>query len=307
MNHRERFAIFGAAIGLTLTSVTFLAHSARGESHTSGGQQNVASFEEHAVLTQLHRWYLYYENDDYTMDNQLKILDPEVVIRSTRTSVGHDAYREAVSLIPKSWENAHHVISTKVTKQGGVYQLEADIIYQNLGIRPDVRAAKIHYSAKLSPVAGSLPVFTEINLQQNGETLAGDFSNAFSKNRSRSLVHNWMSLVENPNAKAEAFAQLLDSEFALNFPSGPVSDSEGLSRWVKYARTSVASSQHVIRNFVVTPIAAGHYHVDFFTDWRGIDHQGGTHKMTTKHSWVVVDDPKGTFPKVKRMDVSLVE
>jgi len=69
------------------------------------------SYKKHAILTQLHRWYLIYEEPLYGIKNQLDILDEDIYIKSSLGEIkGHDAYKEGIKQFPQTWQNAHHII-----------------------------------------------------------------------------------------------------------------------------------------------------------------------------------------------------
>ena len=75
-----------------------------------------ASYHEKAVMTQLLRWYQYYENADIGIANQLDILDEGFSVTSpSGTATGHAEYEAAVSQFPDSWQNAHDLQSMTVT------------------------------------------------------------------------------------------------------------------------------------------------------------------------------------------------
>ena len=105
---RSRFL---AAACLALFSLPAQTHGA--EIMT---QQDVRDgYKKHAALTQLHRWYQFYENNEIPIENQLDILDKNVKIKSALgEGVGHDVYKERVAQIPKTWKNAHSVNTTNI-------------------------------------------------------------------------------------------------------------------------------------------------------------------------------------------------
>jgi hypothetical protein len=58
----------------------------------------------HAAMAQLHRWYQIYENSETDISNQLDILSPDIKLKSGLGEArGHDAYKERVNQLPKTW------------------------------------------------------------------------------------------------------------------------------------------------------------------------------------------------------------
>ncbi len=67
-------------------------------------------YKKHAALTQLYRWYQFYENSSIPIENQLDILGGKVKIKSSLgEGIGHEVYKERVAQIPKNWKNSHSV------------------------------------------------------------------------------------------------------------------------------------------------------------------------------------------------------
>ena len=110
-------------------------------------------YKRHGALTQLHRWYLLYEEPRYGVENALDSLDPDVkVVSGLGEANGHEEYSARVQQLPAEWKNAHDVHDAKVEiAEDGSISLTANITYQNQGLLPDgaVRTADLTYRTSL--------------------------------------------------------------------------------------------------------------------------------------------------------------
>ncbi|EFL88217.1 hypothetical protein [Ahrensia sp. R2A130] len=268
-------------------------------------------FKRHATLTQLHRWYLLYEEPTYGIANQLDILDPYVrVVSGLGEANGHEEYAERLNQIPTTWKNAHDVKSTEVTiaDDGGV-SLTANITYLNQGLLPDgkVRSADLTYTTKLTPADGVLPKFTAIKIAQNSEGTAEAFESQYGNNRMRALVHYWLALIEDPSRDAEPVREILADDFVLDFSSGAISDFDGFKTWLAGPGSAVRASTHKIEGFAQRKLDDGTYEVVMKFDWNGILPNDTEMLARTRHTWIVEDDPTARFARIKRMGVEVLE
>lgn len=269
------------------------------------------SHKKHAALTQLHRWYLLYEEPQYDIANQLDILDPDIRLKSTLgEGQGHDEYKERVKQIPAEWQNAHSLKSSDVSvADDGSVSMTANITYVNQGILPDdaVRTANLTYTTRLTPTDTVLPKFTSIEISQNSEGTADAFTSAYGENRMRSLVHYWPALIEHPANDPEPVREILADEFKLNFSSGTIDDFGGFKAWLAATSGALAASAHEVGAFSQEQAADGTYKITMTLDWNGILPDDSEMAAKSRHIWKVVDDPTQRFPRVLSMDVELLE
>ena len=184
-------------------------------------------YKKHAALAQFYRWYQLYENHAMPIDNQLDILADDVLLKSgLGEGRGHEAYRQRISQLPKTWNNAHFPRNIKVTPMSeGRLGLTADVTYLNVGMKPGiVRSAELSYSTMLKDSGTVLPKFTQIEITQNSEGVATNFNDAYGQNRVRSLMHYWLALIEDPARRIEPFPEIFAEGYVLNFSSGKIAD-----------------------------------------------------------------------------------
>ena len=268
-------------------------------------------FKRHAALTQLHRWYLLYEEPAYGIDNQLDILAPDVTVSSgLGTATGHDEYAARVGQIPTTWKNAHDVRDATVeVGEDGAVTLVADITYLNQGLLEDggVRSADLTYRTTLIPTDGVLPKFTDIAIEQNAEGTAETFASEYGDNRMLSLVHYWLALIEDPRRDPEPVREILADGFSLNFSSGAITDFDGFAAWLAGPGSAVRASTHGIEAFTQERSDDGTYRVSMEFPWDGILPDDTRMVARTKHTWIVEDDPTERFARIRQMDVEVLE
>lgn len=298
------------AISAALAAFPLIASPAFGADPMST-EEITAGYKKHAALTQLHRWYLLYEEPRYGIENQLDILTEDVRVASgLGEAKGHDQYAERVQQIPTEWQNAHNVKSTGVEiAEDGTVSLSANITYLNQGLLPDgaVRSADLTYTTTLVPSDGVLPKFADIEIAQNSEGTTEAFVSEYGDNRMLSLVHYWLALIEDPARDPEPVREILVEDFSLNFSSGAITDFDGFKDWLAGPGSAVKASTHEIGDFMQEETSENTYKVTMTFDWNGIA-PNDTHLLAkTRHSWVVEDDPTERFARIKTVDVEVLE
>ena len=264
----------------------------------------------HAALTQMHRWYLIYEEPAYGIENQLDILDETIFIKSSLGEArGHDAYRERIKTIPSSWKNAHNILnSTFKADADGRLHLQVEIEYLNAGALPDgaIRSAQLAYNTQLTATESALPKFTEIVITPLASGTVDVFVPAYANNRMRSLVHYWFTLIEDPARDAEPVKEILAPQFLLNFSSGAITDLPAFKQWLSGPASQVVASTHAISDFSITQQADNQYQISMDLDWNGILPNQAEMMAKTRHHWLVADDPTERFARIQRMDVEIL-
>ena len=268
-------------------------------------------YQKHAALAQLHRWYLYYEEPEYGIDNALDILTEDVYIKSGPGEVkGHDQYAGYVKQLPATWKNAHDVeSSTIVINDDGTVSMTTDITYLNQGMleAKAVRSADLTYTMMLKPSDSVLPKFSSIQIAQNGDGIANEYIPRYADNRLRSLVHYWLALIEDPFRDADPVKEILAKDFSLNFSSGSITSFDGFSKWLAGPASQVTASTHKVSNFNHRVLEDNLYGLVMDFDWNGILPDGTEMTAKTRHSWTVVDDPTERFARIQNVDVEILE
>ncbi|WP_298260799.1 hypothetical protein [uncultured Litoreibacter sp.] len=268
-------------------------------------------FREHAVMAQFHRWYQLYERPAGGIDNALDILTSDVVISSgLGTANGHDEYASRVAQLPDTWRNAHFLKSAQITHgDDGAMNLSAQVTYQNEGLLPDgaVREAELTYTVSLAQGEGLLPLLSNVKIEQNSESQADVFEDAYAENRMRSLVHYWLALIEDPARNAAPVQEILAEEFSLNFSSGAITDFAGFEAWLAGPGSQVSASTHILSNFSAQDLGDDQYSLSVDFDWAGITPDGVELVAKTRHNWTATNDVTERFARIKTVDVEVLE
>ncbi len=269
-------------------------------------------FQRHAALTQLHRWYQFYENDAVPIDNQIDILSEDVRLKSAiGESTGHAAYRARVAQIPAtSSSNGHAVNSVKaVVGENGSIELNVEVTHFNLGALDGgaMRSAELSYITTLAPADGPLPKFTRIQIEQNSESESDVFVNFYPENRLKSLMHYWLTLIEDPARDPHPVREILADDFALNFSSGAITDFAEFETWLAGPGSQFAASTHTASNFSYRLVADDTYLMNVDFDWQGILFEGSQIVAKTRHTWTVLDQPADRFARINQIDVEVLD
>ncbi len=262
-------------------------------------------YRKHAALSQFHRWFLLYENNLVPLANQFDLLATNIKLKSgLGDAKGHDAYAQRITQIPKTWRNAHFVKSVRAdVKQNGDAVINAGITYLNDGMKPGfTRSAEMSYAVELGKGEPLLPKLQSVIINQNSEGTVPEFIPAYEENRLKSLLHNWLALIEDPARNPGPFGEILAAGFVLNFTSGKIDNFEDFENWFRDPASSVAASTHDISGFKHDGLNAS-----FELDWAAITPEGQTLTAKTRHSWTVTDDPKQRFARIKQIDVEVLK
>lgn len=263
-----------------------------------------------ATLAQLYRWYQIYENDAVPMDNSLDILSSDISVKSgLGQAKGHISYAERVEGLPKEWENAHKVKSTDIEiGDDGTISMTVDIIYENKGLLPNaqVRTAELTYLTRLAQTESLLPKFDSIEIKQNTDGTADDFTPLYAENRIKSLLHYWFAIIEDPRRDAAPAREIFADDFVLNFSSGAITDFAGFEAWLAGPASAIDASTHTITAFDYQIINENEYAMQADFEWQGIQANGTELVAKTRHKWIITDDPMNRFSKIKQVDVELI-
>ncbi len=306
-----------APLGSSLTMmaavfITTLLTSASAQGQTMLTQAQIKQgYMEQAALAQFHRWYQIYENNAVPIESSLDILMPDVKIKSSLgEGVGHQAYKQRIAELPKTWKNAHRVKDTKIdVAADGQVQLIANIEYLNQGSAADgsVRAANLKYTTQLKPTDSVLPRFTALAIEQVSASDTKTFADAYPENRLKSLTHYWLALVEDPKRRLEPFQEILAKDFKLDFSSGAITDFAGFEKWFRGPGSAVAASTHQMSNFSYQRTGDNRFNVKVDFDWQGILPDGREMVAKTRHSWTVEDNATERFARIKTAQVEVLK
>lgn len=266
--------------------------------------------QTHAALAQYYRWYQVYEVPFTAtrIANQKDILADDVeIVSQMGTSKGKAGLEDRLRAFT-GWQNAHHVKNAEVRRLAdGRLQLEADILYQN--IRPDQSqySYTLHYSTRLAPRSNNLPVFERVELRPTGEVKEFRFEAAYAENRTKSLMHYWLYLIETAHLDSAKFAEILAPQFELFLSDGTrIADLNQLKQWLDSIGTRIQTSTHRPENFVLEELGEDNYRVRVDFVWKGIDRSGQWLGASTRHEWLLTNAKDERFARIRRMNITLL-
>lgn len=272
------------------------------------------SYHEKAAVTQLMRWFQYYENNAVGLDNQRDILmEGFSVVSPSGKAEGRDQYEVAVQQFPTDWQNAHDVRDVAVRlNEDGTLGLTAGIIYSNIGIAEDgaVSAQRIGYEAVLEYTGDEqLPRFSSMVITPIAPEPVTDFNDTYVQNRLASLVNYWIALVEHPGRDPEPFREILAPELDIKFSAegDTYTSYDDIATWVTGPVSSLPATRHVISPVSYSVLGDGRYELSVGFDWLGMRPDGKRMSAKTQHTWVVTDDPIERFARVERIRVEMIE
>ena len=267
-------------------------------------------YRKHAALAQFYRWIQFDEYPQPNMRNQLDLLREKAYIKSPLCEMNdHATYVDQVKQLPKNWRCTHFVKSVSVTvNHTSRIDLSADVSFTNQGMRSGghLSSADLCYNTTLTSEVGGLPKFERIEVIQLNELAATSFDDTYARNRALSLLHYWLSLIENPVHNPEFIHAILGSKFSFNFLNGSITRFEQFYTWLKGPHSLVAASTHRASNFRVSNSENGQFRMMVELDWHGLMRDGSRHATKSRHLWVIADEPLERFTRIERMDVEVL-
>lgn len=268
-------------------------------------------YKANAALTQFYRWFQYYERPEGGLENALDILAEDIYVKSTLGEAnGQDDYKARVESLPTTWKNSHKINSVDVEiNDAGSVSLTADVTYQNIGAGPEgvIGQAELSYAVAFDGTPETLPKLAKVEISNASQGVAENYYDAYPENRVRSLVHRWLTIIEDPSRNPEPFKEILAENPEINFSSGLIKDYEGLANWLAGPGSQVSASTHIIDDLEVTKTEDDNWQTVMIFDWAGLL-PDGTHLVAkTQHTWIVENDVSERFARVKKVDVLVLE
>ncbi len=268
------------------------------------------SYREHGALAQVYRWWQWYEHPDSSLENQLDIMSPDIVINApSGLAENRDAYAEMAAGFP-TMQNAHIPDSIELILGDGLVSGIADITYLNLGAQPDgaLTAMKIHYELGwVERPDTPLPLFSSIAITMPGVAEGeSEFRDVYPVSRARSLAHYYLALLEDPNRTLAPFAEVFADDLHLAFGEVPLESLDDFNNLLEGTASTVVASNHVITAFDATSNGDDTITATIDFDWYGILPDGGRMEAATRHTWLIDDVPTDRFAKLRRADVEQI-
>lgn len=257
------------------------------------------------ALVQYYRWFQAFETEqnEARINNHLAILSDSVLITTYNGPLkGKEGMLGFLDYV-KSWKNSHHIKETVVTvNNDGSITLEADIVYQN--ILPDGKQNEynLHYTTRLTEYKDGFPVFSEIKLLPVKTMENPVFEDAYTENRSKSIMYYWLYLADTYFENGAALEELVAPDFRLK-----LSEEEEIAGYEQFnvlmgnIRGQSKETLHTLKNLKSTLNADQTISVSADVEWKGINHKGEKRTGEVHHDWVLENNPDDRFAKIKEM------
>lgn len=264
------------------------------------------------MMTQIHRWYLFYENHKVNLNEQLDILTDDITVKSALGERhGKDGYIKAVTALPKTWSNSHHILKTEFKG----FKSNFAIVYQNIGMLEEGKllSRNTYYDAEFVDNGDVLPKFKSIIIssKEEEEVQSGysKFIDAYPENRLRALVYYYLSLIEFKFAPQANFKHIFNDEIHFKFSDREIKSHEEFFTWLQEARQNVFIASHIIKNFSYKNLENNLYQIEMEFDWSGFLEANKNQELeaTTLHKWIVSDNPAEKFAKIKSIEVKFIK
>lgn len=260
-----------------------------------GHQTNLA-------LAQYYRWFQTFEREqnDQRIKNHLSLLSDSVLITTYNGPMhGKEGMLGFLKYV-STWKNSHHIerVSVKPSNDGTI-ELEADILYKN--ILPDKKqnTYKLNYITELKEINNELPVFNSISLLPTATIENPTYEDAYTENRSKSFMHYWFYLLDNPSGNANKFRELLAPDFHLQQSEANISNYEQFESWLRKKHSNCRASLHSYKNFKSKTNADQTISVSLDVVWKGINLKGEKITAEIHHEWILESKLDKRFARIK--------
>lgn len=271
------------------------------------------SLLNYQVLTQIHRWFEFYEHNSKNLNNQIALLTENIHIRSQfEENTGLEAYKARVNKIAPHWLNAHHIQLMELTSLDyKTLSLNLKILYQNIGYLPNEQLTNTPLQYKILmnvDNAHSLPRFAEILIEDWETTVAPEYDTfipTYAQHRIQSLAYYFSSLLDSKLPNAQNFKDILATEIDLQFPTHHCSNYQEFEHWFAEKPARMTKSKHIIDALTMNTIAPNTYQVTIEFSWTGASQNNPEQPLTTRslHQWMVIDNPEEPFARIQTMSV----
>lgn len=263
--------------------------------------------KEHAIKTQLYRWYNGYERyfTASRIANQLELLVEDAVITTPSRSIAGKANYAPILNEYKKMKISHSIEKMDIHfKEGGAIEVEVGIVYHGIQSDGTDNCLGFTYENALQEIPNELPVFTAVNLKVGGFFKSPEFQDSYPRLRSLALMHYYLFLIEKLADNVAEFQEILTDDFQLNLSQEVVLNSmNDLDNWLKSVSTKLVVTSHYPKNIEVKNINRDTYELKVDFDWEGWTKSNQKMIAETRHTWVITDKKNDRFAKIQSIEV----
>ncbi|GEM_PF-5308054 len=262
---------------------------------------------EHAIKTQLYRWYNGYERyfTASRIANQLALLEEDIVMTTPRGKIAGKVNYSWGLKEYKGMKIAHIIENIEVTtKTNGSISVAISLIYHGVQRDGTDNCMRFTYENEFNQIPNQLPLFKSIQLNVEGVLESPTFKDAYPRLRSLALMHYYLFLIEKLQENATDFQEILTADFQLNLsPTTAISSITHLGTWLKNVAQKIAISSHYSKEVEVTTLSLNKYELKVDFDWEGWTVSNQKVTAQTRHTWVIIDKKNERFAKIQSIDV----
>ncbi len=252
----------------------------------------------HSAVSQVYRWFLFYDATDGKLDHHLDTLAVSATFRSPEgTFPTRDDYAVDIFDVPTEWQHAHFVrrMSARFVDPDRV-RLNADITYLNRGLLEGdaIQSSNLVFDFLVARDSNPLPAIEELSVQARQVGQTTEFRSSYVENRMRSLLHHWLALVEQLDTNPELLREILRPQLIEQFPATGLTDLDWLP-----SRAAAGSSIHYrVRNVEIEEFQPGEFQIDADLDWYALTPNGKIVRGEVLQTLLVIDDPTRRYPQI---------
>lgn len=262
---------------------------------------------EHAIKTQLYRWYNGYERyfTASRIANQLALLAEDIVVTTPRGKIAGKANYSWGLKDYKGMKIAHTIENIKVTtKINKSISVVVSLIYHGIQRDGTDNCMRFTYENELVQIPNQLPLFKSIQLSVADVLGAPTFKDAYPRLRSLALMHYYLFLIEQLSDNSTEFQEILTDDFQLNLsPTTVISSIIDLGNWLKGIAQKITITSHYPRHIEVRALSLNKYELKVGFDWEGWTKRKQEMTAKTRHTWVIIDKKNDRFAKIQSIEV----
>lgn len=264
------------------------------------------------VKSAVYGWFQLFERPITTarLDCQMTLLDDNVrILTSIGAVYGKSHFPIILEMLDKQ-KSAFQFDNINVYPCGvGLYTAQCSISYQSEDSKGKTTSLNLNFEADLKKHDDLKYKFIRIRIKNIGESQT-DFKDSYATNRSTSLIHHCMGLIESNIKNPEILNDCLLSDFVV-FPlnSGQINDKDQLINWI-------SKINDLLKDVAITPVninvksiatSATEFRIEFDLLFEGKNGNGKQRNSLSKNIWIVKDDPNNFLPKIRSILVEKLE
>lgn len=262
---------------------------------------------EHAIKTQLYRWYNGYERyfTASRIANQVALLAEDIVVTTPRGKIAGKANYSWGLKEYKGMKIAHTIEDIAITtKTNGLISVAVSLIYHGIQRDGTDNCMRFTYKNELTPIPNQLPLFKSVQLSVVDVLGSPIFKDTYPRLRSLAVMHYYLFLLEQLSDNATDFQEIVTDDFQLNLsPTTVISSITDLGNWLKGVAKKITITSHYPKNIAIEALSLNKYELKVDFDWEGWTKNNQKMTARTRHTWIIIDKKNERFAKIQSIEV----